>query len=751
MRLLVVSGIFPPDIGGPATHATEIRAELMARGHDVEVLSLTDAPDAEIGERIVRFPRAGGWLRRDLKTFAWLVRNARRFDVIYATGLGPVAVAAGRLSRTPVILKIVADAAWERGSRLGLTRESFERFQESTAGSPRLRAMRWLRNWSARHATAVVSPSEHLARSIRRWAPESLVAVVPNGARSASVERPRVDRPADSSLDLLFVGRLVDVKRVDVLVRAIACSEAARLEIVGDGPELDSLETLVAELGMEGRVSFAGALAHGEVLRRVAAADALVLASSHEGLPHVVLEALVSGTPVVTSRAGGVEEVVTDEIDGLVVSDATPEGFAVAFDRLARDPVLLGRLRDGAAATGREWTFDRCADRLEELMVSNAKRPRVVVVARASFSVPPTGDEVQKYELHRRHIRTVIVCPATRAGIRRPAGATVVGLPPLRTPALGSAVFYTVAPVVALGIAAGRRRTAISCQSPYEAFGVTVLRTLLPRRLRPPVQIELHGDWRTATRFYGSPRRRWLSGAADKVAAWSLRHADRVRPVSEYLEALAREAGYDGPVDRFIAFSDYSTFLEQPVVSLPTTPHALFVGVLEPHKGLDVLLDAWPEVLRAVPGARLTIVGAGSLESEMMRRLADHEVGRTVRMLAPMSRPELRCLVDEASCLVLPSRSEGLGRVLIEAMARARPIVASRVGGIVELVVDGSTGRLVAAEDRLALAEALIEVLSDRTRAESMGAESRRRAIARDPLREYESGIERMAEWIRAS
>jgi len=144
-------------------------------------------------------------------------------------------------------------------------------------------------------------------------------------------------------------------------------------------------------------------------------------------------------------------------------------------------------------------------------------------------------------------------------------------------------------------------------------------------------------------------------------------------------------------------------------------------------------------------------VGSGSLESALNKRLLDTELDASVQMLAPMPRPELRSLLDRSSCLVLPSRSEGLGRIVIEAMARSRPVVASRVGGIVELVVDGRSGRLVAPEDPAALAAALIDVLCDRAGAEEMGNESRRQAVARDPLREYEAGIERMANWIRSS
>ncbi len=79
---------------------------------------------------------------------------------------------------------------------------------------------------------------------------------------------------------------------------------------------------------------------------------------------------------------------------------------------------------------------------------------------------------------------------------------------------------------------------------------------------------------------------------------------------------------------------------------------------------------------------------------------------RRVRMVTPMSRPDLRCLLDDSSCLVLPSRSEGLARIAIEAMARGRAVVATHVGGIDEFIIDGHSGRVVAAKDARALAEA---------------------------------------------
>ena len=131
-------------------------------------------------------------------------------------------------------------------------------------------------------------------------------------------------------------------------------------------------------------------------------------------------------------------------------------------------------------------------------MRTTAKLPRAVFVARARMSVPARPDDERKYELHGRHIRTVIVCPATRAGITKPGGATVVGLPPLRTPVLGTALFYSVAPIVAL---ATRRRSSANCDRVPES-----LRGLRSPR---PEEVACRGDFdrrcRSSSMATGAP------------------------------------------------------------------------------------------------------------------------------------------------------------------------------------------------------------------------------------------------------
>ena len=337
-------------------------------------------------------------------------------------------------------------------------------------------------------------------------------------------------------------------------------------------------------------------------MTRIARADALVLASGYEGLPHVVLEALACGTPVVTTARHGLGEVLTDGVDALLVDDE-PRALGGGI-RPARRPTTncAADSGNGARATGRQWTLDQCVDQLEALFNELVDSPpRAVFLGKTDMPAPPTRDDEQKYAINARHVSSYVVCTGEPAGLRRPAGARAIALPRLHPAPLGSMLFYAAGPLLALRAAARRPPAAIVCQSPFEAFGVALLRGALPSARRPLLQIEVHGDWRTATRLYGGSRRRVLGPLADQVAEWTLRRADRVRVVSEWLGELVRDAGYDGPMDRFIAYSDYDEFLAVAPVEPPDAPRALFVGVLERYKAVDVLLDAWPLVTERAP------------------------------------------------------------------------------------------------------------------------------------------------------
>ena len=250
---------------------------------------------------------------------------------------------------------------------------------------------------------------------------------------------------------------------------------------------------------------------------------------------------------------------------------------------------------------------------------------------------------------------------------------------------------------------------------------------LVGRRLagsRAKVVLDLHGDWRAPTRLYGSRARRLLDPFSDSLARRALRRADGVRTISDYTSELVRATGIE-PAGEFPAFMDLSPFTAEPTEPLPDTPRALFVGVLERYKAFDLLPDAWRRVASEVPDATLHVVGSGTL-APLAAALVEELPGR-VEWSPVLTAEGVSAALDASTLLVLPSRSEGMGRVVIEAGCRARAVVGSRVGGIPDVVADGETGILVPPGDVDALAAALVRVLSDRELAERLGAEGRRR------------------------
>jgi glycosyltransferase involved in cell wall biosynthesis len=263
-----------------------------------------------------------------------------------------------------------------------------------------------------------------------------------------------------------------------------------------------------------------------------------------------------------------------------------------------------------------------------------------------------------------------------------------------------------------------RRRPAdaILVQGPHEAALVLAGRRLAGSRAR--VIVDVHGDWRTATRLYGSPARRALDPVADGLAAWALTHADAVRTVSDYTTGLVRDLGVE-PAATFPAYMDLEPFLAPPE-PLPEHPGALFVGVLELYKNVDGLADAWREIAPRVPEATLRIVGRGS-RRDVVERLVRDLPGRT-RWDERLSAEGVARAMDEAALVVLPSRSEGFGRVIVEALLRGRPVLGSRLGGIRDLVRDGENGLLF---DPGGLAPALERALADRELLERLSGNAR--------------------------
>jgi glycosyltransferase involved in cell wall biosynthesis len=174
----------------------------------------------------------------------------------------------------------------------------------------------------------------------------------------------------------------------------------------------------------------------------------------------------------------------------------------------------------------------------------------------------------------------------------------------------------------------------------------------------------------------------------------------------------------------FPAYIDAAPFLDRRPEPLPERPQALFVGVLERSKNVDGLAEAWRRAAQRLPeDASLRVVGRGRL-AHLVEELMQEFPGR-VFWTPELEPDQVPKALDAATVLVLPSRTEGLPRVVIEAFARGRGVIGARAGGIPDLVEEGENGLLVDPEDREAFAGAMIQALSNRELAERLSRRSR--------------------------
>lgn len=169
-------------------------------------------------------------------------------------------------------------------------------------------------------------------------------------------------------LVLATVGRLAEVKRIDLQLHALQAIPAARLIIVGDGPERGRLEVLRDQLSFANRVKFLGALPHEEALRIIRAADIFLLSSRTEGLSHVLLEAMSLGTPCIATSVGGNIELITDGLNGLLVPFGDISVLQKAICELIESPERRAQIVQAAYTSLDGLSWEHLVDQTEALL-----------------------------------------------------------------------------------------------------------------------------------------------------------------------------------------------------------------------------------------------------------------------------------------------------------------------------------------------------------------------------------------------
>jgi glycosyltransferase involved in cell wall biosynthesis len=289
-------------------------------------------------------------------------------------------------------------------------------------------------------------------------------------------------------------------------------------------------------------------------------------------------------------------------------------------------------------------------------------------------------------------------------------------------------------------------------QSPYEGLAAELARTLARMfGMRAALAVESHGDFEESPFLYRKVR---AEGWQRRIMQWSarfvLKRADALRAVSRGTREQLERWAPGKPIVQFATWTDLEVFLAAGgSANLQRPPIILYAGVIVPLKGIRELVQAFARVVREFPSARLRVTGRIQ-DTEYFRetaRLAEETCpAGSVEFCEAVPQEELARQMTEASVFVLPSFSEGLPRVVFEAMATGTPAIGSRAGGIPELIEDGVTGWLVPPGDVDALAEKILWSLRHPSEARAMGEKARQFAREVMTPEKYVEGYRQLFE-----
>lgn len=333
MKTILISGIYKPDIGGPATFIPKLASKLIHKNHKVKVITLRDSSSVEIIEAwpIEYVIRNQNLVSRFIKTSFVILKNGLSFDCIFANGLFQESAIANLFLRVHSVAKVSGDPVWERATNKGRTNLSRIEFNKSKLGMF-IGMQRLFLRWSLNRFDIITCPSKELQSLILNWGVKREIKVIPNGISPIDL------MPVSKVFDVITISRLVKLKNLDKLI--VACARTkSRLAIVGSGPEFEYLTNLKNKLNAD--VTFLGQLNEDEILDYLNKSKIFALVSDSEGLSFALLQAMACGIPSIVSNIQGNTDVVDNHQEGLIIDLDIEYSIDRAIEFLLHSPQKL--------------------------------------------------------------------------------------------------------------------------------------------------------------------------------------------------------------------------------------------------------------------------------------------------------------------------------------------------------------------------------------------------------------------------
>ncbi|MFA6171549.1 MAG: glycosyltransferase [Patescibacteria group bacterium] len=373
-RILIATGLYPPDFRGPATLLESLPEALRGKGYEVKVLTYSDAKEVE-GEAglVYRINRnRNGFFRRA----AYLIKLWRLSDwadLVYATdvyGVGYLVNFVCHIQRKKYLIRFTGDSAWETALLKGETQDYISDFQTKKYGS-RTEKLKERRKKIMLGAAKIIVDCRFMAdiaKIIGVGADQ--IKVIYNSLNTdkfkesqARIEEIKKQFGSNSRL-IIAIGQLNPWKGFDGIIRVMPrvlerFGPDAKLLILGEGPEKEKLNELAKEKGVSKNVFFLGKIAHSDIINYLKAGDLFILNSNYEGCSHLILEAMHAGSPIIASRSGGNPELIGGEKEGLLVNYNNEEEIFRALCEILGNKEKAGLLALNAKNKSAEYQWER--------------------------------------------------------------------------------------------------------------------------------------------------------------------------------------------------------------------------------------------------------------------------------------------------------------------------------------------------------------------------------------------------------
>ena len=359
--IIIITSIFPPDHGGPASYVPTIANEMNLRGKNIlAIITLSDDleyfSDKEYEFPIIRIRRSMNRLMRMVFTIQKIYKYSKNVDIVFVNGLVLESIIACKiLSRKKLVTKVVGDLIWEKYSRTKKENISLDEFQKIKL------TFYWdfLRKLQKKYISLsdyIICPSKYLTKIVLDWGIDNKKVRLIYNSCPHKIENQQNQK---INYDVITVCRLVPWKGIFSLIKVCERLDLSLL-IVGDGPLMKSIKIIAKQ--SKNKITLLGHIPKDKIMNALTSAKTFVLNSSYEGLPHVVLEAKAAGVPVIATSAGGTPEIIDHKTNGLLIPVGNEKKLEQSIQIILNDIALKNKLIKNSFSQLKSFTLESQID-----------------------------------------------------------------------------------------------------------------------------------------------------------------------------------------------------------------------------------------------------------------------------------------------------------------------------------------------------------------------------------------------------